>query len=216
MATPSWLYYFFALLMLAVAAYCLGSLVASFFTRKGSGRDVDVAHAVMGVAMAGMFVSAWSFGPNVMWELIFATLVVRFAVRSIESVRQVGPHIPHEAIHAAKSLAMLLMYWFPMTTISMRSGARLDPGAGFVLAVLLFGSAIFTVAAPVKGASHHGARVRAYAMAQSGESSSSASLAGSDASPVGTLEAFLTTPWLEDASHVLMCVAMGFVLILAL
>jgi hypothetical protein len=216
MATPSWLYYLLGALIVAVAAYCLSSLVTSFFTRRGSGRDIDVAHTAMGVAMAGLFVPAWSFGPYVMWELIFAALLVWFVVQSIQSLQHWGPHVPHEAVHAAMSLAMLLMYWFPMTTISMRPGPKLDPGLGFVLALSLFASAIFTLAAPVKGASHHGTHIPAYRMAQSGESRGPAGVAETRSQPLGTLEAILATPWLEDASHVIMCVAMGFMLILTL
>ena len=49
-------------------------------------------------------------------------------------------------------------------SMSMSSGgAKLDPGLGFVLAVMFFGSAIFTLASPVKGVSHHGSHAFAYA-----------------------------------------------------
>jgi hypothetical protein len=103
-----------------------------------------------------------------------------------------------------------------MTAVPMRPGAKLDPGLGFVLAVMLFASAVFTLAAPIKGASHHGTHVRTYAMAQSAGSSSYAGGADGGTSPVVGLEALLATPWLEDASHAVMCVGMGFMLILML
>ena len=119
----------------------------------------------MGVSMAGMFVTKWAFGPSAMWELIFAALLIWFMVRSIQSIQRFGLHKPHEAIHAAMSFAMLLMYWYPMgstsgaTGMSMsrhREAAKLDPGLGFVLALTFFGSAVFTLASPIKGVSHHG------------------------------------------------------------
>jgi hypothetical protein len=217
--TPSWLYYLFASLMLAVAAYCLASLALSVPARRASGRDVDVAHTVMGVTMAGLFVGSLSFGPNAIWELVFAALLVWFAVHTVQSVLQYGPHVPHHAIHATMSLAMLLMYWFPMgsqsasSMSSMAGGSKLDPGLGLLLAFMFFGSAIFTLASPNKGASHHGTHVPQYAMAGPAASTSDSE---TDASPVGRLDALLETPWLEDASHAVMCVAMGFMLILML
>ncbi len=223
MGPPSWLYYLFGLVMFAVAAYCIALLILSVTGRHHSGRDVDIAHIFMGVSMAGMFVTKWSFGPRAFWELVFAALMVWFVVRTIQSIQRFGLHKPHEAIHAAMSFAMLLMYWYPMgstsgataMSMSMASGAqKLDPGLGFVLAVMFFGSAIFTLASPDKGASHHGTHAFAYATigADGGEE------ARTITSRNGTfpLEAAITTPWLEDASHVAMCVAMGFMLILML
>jgi hypothetical protein len=225
MGTPSWLYYLFALLMLAVAGYGLALLVFSVSGRHHSGRDVDVAHVAMGVSMAGMFVSKWAFGPSAMWELIFGALVIWFIVRSIQSVQRFGLHRPHQAIHATMSFAMLLMYWYPVgstagatgMSMSASSGAaKLDPGLGFALAMIFFTSAIFTFASPTKGASHHGTHALAYAA--SGTAATAGPRTSSEvASPtVGAVEALVTQPWLEDASHVVMAVAMGFMLVLML
>jgi len=210
---PTWLYYFFALVMLAVAAYCIGLVVISLPLRQTAGRDVDVAHVFMGVSMAGMFVAHWAFGPNALWELVFGALTIWFSVRTLQSLQRFGWHVPHHAIHAAMSFAMLLMYWFPMgsgagrsVSMSMAMGAssaKLDPGLGLLLAMAFFASAIFTLASPVKGASHHG-RHGAQAVGSPGSGA------------VGTLERVATLPWLEDASHVVMCVGMGFMLILML
>lgn len=221
MGTPSWLYYLFGTVMLAVAAYCAALLFYSVTGRHQSGRDVDVAHILMGVSMAGMFVPKWAFGPSAVWELLFAGLFVWFVVRSIQSVQRFGLHKPHEAIHAAMSFAMLLMYLYPMgstpgASMSMSAtsgGAKLDPGIGFVLAFMFFASAVFTLAAPVKGVSHHGGHALAYDGGGPEGSGRSVVLKTQD---VGTLEAIVTKPWLEDVSHVVMCFAMGFMLILML
>jgi len=220
MGIPSWLYYLFGLVMFGVAAYAASLLLISVTGRHHSGRDVDMAHIFMGVSMAGMFVTKWAFGPSAIWELIFAALMVWFIVRSIQSIQRFGLHKPHEAIHATMSFAMLLMYLYPMgatpgaMSMSMSSGAaKLDPGLGFLLAVAFFGSAIFTLASPIKGASHHGAHALAYAAIGSDRTTEPRSVDGNGSS---TVEAVFTTPWLEDASHVVMCVAMGFMLILML
>ena len=229
MGTPSWLYYLFGLLMLAVAGYSVTLLVFSVTGRHHSGRDVDIAHIFMGVSMAGMFVTRWAFGPSAVWEFIFAALLIWFVVRSVKSIQRFGLHKPHEAIHAAMSFAMLLMYLYPVGatsrvsgTMSMSAatgGARLDPGLGFLLAVTFLASAVFTLASPVKGVSHHGSHAFEYAgvsVAATASGDSGSGISRNDSPHVGGMEAVVTTPWLEDASHVVMCFAMGFMLILML
>jgi hypothetical protein len=225
MGTPSWLYYLFGVLMLAVAGYGSALLLVSVPTRQVSGRDVDIAHIFMGVSMAGMFVAHWAFGPSGFWELVFAILLVWFLVRSLQSIQRFGLHLPHEGIHAAMSFAMLLMYWYPMGSApgssmemamsASSSATKLDPGLGLLLAMMFFASAIFTLASPVKGASHHGRHSPALAVSGvrgAGEADS----AGGEARSIGRAETLVATPWLEDASHVVMCVGMGFMLILML
>jgi hypothetical protein len=228
MGTPAWLYYLFGLLMLAVAVHGLALLIVSVPTRQFVGRDVDIAHIFMGVSMAGMFVGRWAFGPRAIWELIFAVLLIWFVTRTLQSVQRWGVHLPHEAVHATMSLTMLFMYWYPVgasgsgasMSMSMSASpttAKLDPGLGFLLAVLFFVSAVFTLASPVKGASHHGTHVPVYAISNVAASSGSApGLGVVGKPPVGPVETLITAPWLEDASHVLMCIGMGFMLILML
>ena len=221
--TPAWLYYFFALAMLAVAAYGLVLLAVSVTIRRTAGWDVDIAHIFMGVSMAGMFIADWAFGASAIWELIFAALLVWFLAQSVLSVITFGIHLTHYLIHAAMSFAMLLMYLFPagdrsgamsMSTSMASSSARIDPGLSLLLAFAFFASAIFTLASPTKGASHHGRHVRAYAM-----SGTDGAAVTDPSGPAPALAArgavgLITAPWLEDASHVVMCVGMGFMLIL--
>jgi hypothetical protein len=116
--------------------------------------------------------TGWAFGPSAIWELIFTVLLVWFVVQSVQSVIAFGIHLTHYLIHAAMSFAMLLMFVFPagassgamsMSTASS-SSARIDPGLSLLLAVAFFASAIFTLASPIKGVSHHGRHARAYAM----------------------------------------------------
>ncbi len=223
MGTPTWLYYLFGVLMLAVAAYCFALLVLSLTARRPAGRDVDISHTFMGVAMAGMFVPAWTFGPNGAWVLTFAALMVWFIVRSVQSIQRFGLHIPHALVHAVMSFAMILMYWFPMGitsgsgSMSMSGtpgGVHLDAGLGLLLALVFLGSAIFTLASPNKGASHHGTHVPAFAMSGAPGSGTTVSPHGAGSVPTGTLEARVAIPWLEDVSHVVMCIGMAFMLIL--
>jgi hypothetical protein len=222
MSVPSWLYYLFGGLMLAVAAYCLTLLVLSVSTNRPAGRDVEISHVFMGVAMAGMFVGRWAFGRSAVWELIFGALMVWFIVQSIQSVQRYGIHLPHALIHAVMNFAMLLMYWFPMgssasgamsMSMSASSGPRLDPGLAFVVAFILLASAVFTLASPNKGASHFGSHAPAWAIASLAGSASGGS-SGDNPSPALAVEGVVATPWLVDLSHVVMCIAMGFMLLL--
>ncbi len=214
--TPAPLYYLFAVLMLAVALYGLALSVVSSVERLTAGRDVELSHVFMGVAMSGMFVPAWAFGPSVVWELVFAGFLVWFVVRTVQSVQAWGLHVPHTAIHAVMSFAMLLMYWFPLgassramaMTASATSG-RMDPGLALLIAFVLFGSAIFTIASPNKGATHFGTHCRPRVTVTASEGRSAASAPASM-----RVSGIIATPSLLDASHVVMSVAMGLMLIL--
>jgi hypothetical protein len=225
MGTPAGLYYLLGILMLALAAYGLVLLLTSVLDRRSAGRDVETSHVAMGVSMAGMFVPAWAFGPSALWELIFVVLLVWFVVRSIQSIQHWGLHVPHTAIHAVMSFAMLLMYWFPAPvsphsgSMSMMAGAtRLDPGLAFVTAFVLFGSAIFTIASPNRGATHFGTHQRTRpgsdGIAVGPARSTGFDTRGAVTTHPGGLDATIGRPALLDASHVLMAVAMGLMLIL--
>ncbi len=220
--TPPWLYYLFAVAVLAVAAYSLVLLAVSVATRRAAGWDVDVAHICMGVGMAGMFITDWAFGPSAIWELIFGALLVWFVVQSIQSELAFGIHLTHYLIHAAMNLAMLLMYVYPaalhagamsMSTVSS-SSARIDPGLSLLLAFAFFSSAVFTLASPIKGVSHHGRHSRAYAMSTTGGGSVQGLSGPTPAVAAHGAIGLITAPWLEDASHVVMAISMGFMLIL--
>lgn len=219
MGPPAWLYYLFGGLMFAVALYSVALLLVSFISRFTTGRDVDLSHLAMGVAMAGMFVPAWSFGSRAGWDVIFAGFLVWFVVRTIQSVQAFGLHLPHYAIHAVMNFAMLMMFWFPPSASSSggmgmgmggSGGHILQPGLGFVLAVFLLAAAVFTLASPNKGASHSGRHASAWAVATERTSEAFA-----EGAAIG-VENVLATPWLEDLSHVVMLVGMAFMLILML
>ena len=223
MSIPSWLYYLFAILMLAVAAYELVLLVLGIVTRRYAGWDVELSHIFMGVSMAGMFVGRWAFGKNTVWEIIFSLLLIWFLFAALQSVLSYGLHLPHALIHAVMSFAMLLMYWFPMggssgsmsmsMSMSMSSGrGAVDPGLVALLSLILCASAIFTLASPIKGRSHFGRHAPEYAYG-----GGTPEVAGSDHSsnaPAVALEETFAAPWLVDVSHAVMCVGMAFMLVL--
>jgi hypothetical protein len=198
--------------MLAVA-YGSTLLILGVITDRPAGRDVEISHLFMGVAMAGMFVRGWSFGPNAVWELAFSLLMIWFLVASVQSVQRYGLHLPHASIHALMNFAMLLMYWYPvgaspsgsMSMSAVSSGHRLDPGLALVLALILCASAVFTLASPIKGRTHFGSHAPAYATGGSVGSSSDAGLSDGAATPSIAVETVVATPWLVDISHVVMC-----------
>jgi hypothetical protein len=93
-------------------------------------------------------------------------------------------------------------------------GSRVDPGLSFLLALVLLVSAVFTLASPNKGASHHGTHKPVYLTSSVGRAGSPKNCSERGPAPVGGIERVVAKPWLEDASHAVMCIAMGFMLIL--
>lgn len=224
---PSWLYYLFGVLMLCLAAYCSVVLVLGVLSGRTAGWDVELHHVVMGVAMAGMFVVEWSFGPNAMWELFFASFLVWFILQAGRSLLAYGVHLPHSAVHALMNLAMLLMYWYPMSSsggsmsgsmASSQSTGRVDPGFAFVIAFLLILSAVFTLASQHKGCSVYGTHVRLTTPTRCSGAVPTSAARAADGSPAlaTALQRRVSTPRLLDTSHVVMCVAMATMLVLML
>ena len=117
---------------------------------------------------------------------------------------------------------MLLMYVFPAgggsgsmsMSMASTSNARVDPGLSFLLAVVFFASAIFTLASPNKGASHHGTHSLAYAMSGAAGGTVGAPNGQALASTGRGAVRLIAAPRLEDLSHVVMAVGMGFLFIL--
>ena len=225
LSRPDWFYYVVGVLMFVVAAYGAALFVISFLQNRSAGRDVELSHVAMGLAMAGMFVPSWSFGPASGWVLVFVALLVWFVVRSLLSVERFGLHLPHTAIHALMSFAMLLMFWFPggsasgsmsMSMSGSMSGGTshgIDPSLAFVVAFVLFGSAVFTIASPNRGATYYGTHGPCSATAVLADARGSD---GVERTPAPAVVEVLDRPVLLDASHVVMSAAMGLMLVLML
>jgi Domain of unknown function (DUF5134) len=114
MMTPSWILDILAGIMLLVAAISAGRLVAAR-SWAGSAReaDIDVAHLLMGIAMAGMLVASLTTLPNGVWDGVFAVLTVWFGWRAYRESRGEGVRVladGHRMPHLVHSAAMLYMF----------------------------------------------------------------------------------------------------------
>jgi hypothetical protein len=116
---PSWLNDFFAGIMLVVAAFSVGRLIVARVWSRPTHVDVDVAHVLMGVAMAGMFDSAINPVPSGVWETAFAGLSLWFVWRCYQFVIDPGTETQYDdhvhrlsrrLIHLVMSLAMVYAY----------------------------------------------------------------------------------------------------------
>jgi hypothetical protein len=115
--TPSWLLDLLAAIMLAIAAVSvtrLATAVAAAGRRWRPGpanADADVAHVLMGIAMAGMFAPGLSTLPNVAWEVVFGLMTAWFAWRALLGARSVHALLTARCtLHLVHSAAMLYMY----------------------------------------------------------------------------------------------------------
>jgi hypothetical protein len=119
MTTPAWLLDIFAALMLVVAAVSAARLAAARpWVRGGAaagpaGPDVDVAHLLMAIAMAGMLAASLTTLPNTAWDVIFGLMTAWFAWRVWRDSRANGVRAlagGHCAPHLVHSAAMLYMF----------------------------------------------------------------------------------------------------------
>ena len=160
--TPSWILDIFAALMLVVAAVSAGRLVVAQPWRQGAQRtalaDIDVAHLLMAIAMAGMLTASLQTLPNGAWEVIFAVLTAWFAYRvardlQVSGVRALaGGHCAPHLIHAAAMLYMFLALTVPTAHGSGMSGmggaagtmgTLSQPFLAFIFALALIGYSIW-------------------------------------------------------------------------
>ena len=237
MTNPGWLNDFFAGLMLAVALYSVGRLVAARAWSRPTHRDVDVAHVLMGTAMAGMLVSDLNPIPNGLWEVVFSSLAAWFVWRCYQFVRDPSTGIAYHqhvhrlsrrTIHLVMSLAMLYMYLAVVPAAvgqggSMAMGAATGGTSHFVLLPLLFIVSLF--ASAIWELDRLGRMSRAYAL-QVQTAPGFASVGGGSLTAPEKSEPTLERadeerpPWLaarlEGVAHVVMCVTMGYMLILML
>ena len=137
---PAWLLDICAGLMLAVAAVSAGRLARPPSWPRGPATpDIDVAHLLMALAMAGTLAPGLAVLPSVAWRVIFAMLTAWLAERVVFDARAhgiralAGGHCAPHLVHAA---AMLYMF------AALTAPAH-DPGAGS-----LGGPAMRTLAYP--------------------------------------------------------------------
>jgi len=134
MSGPSWLTGILAAVMIATAAYCASRLVIARAQRRAAGRDVDLIHTVMGVAMAGMLVSWLNPLPDRVWAVMFGAGAGWFGWQAWRS-RQAGrvpaaarragrpPH-PHHVPHLVMCGAMVYMLLAAGAVAAVASGTH--------------------------------------------------------------------------------------------
>ena len=160
--TPNWILDTFAALMLVVAAVSAARLVVARPWQRGSVLlDTDVAHLLMGIAMAGMLTASLTTLSNTAWVLIFAVLTAWFAVRVAVDARANGARAlagGHCAPHLVHSAAMVYMFaaigsaagGSGMSGMGGASGASAMqslryPTLAFVFALILIGYSIWDI-----------------------------------------------------------------------
>jgi hypothetical protein len=129
---PAWILDIFAAIMLVVAAVSAVRLVAARPWQQGAQRaalaDIDVAHLLMAIAMAGMLVASLQTLSNGAWAVIFAVMTAWFGYRvgrdvQVSSFRALaGGHCAPHLIHAAAMLYMFLALTAPAAHGSGMSG----------------------------------------------------------------------------------------------
>jgi hypothetical protein len=163
--TPSALLDLLAVIMLAIVVASLVRVLMIPLAAAGPWRpvqaaaDADVVHALMGIAMAGMFTPSLASLPNAAWAVIFGVATAWFAGRAwleahADGIRSVlaGRCILH-LVHSAAMLYMFVALTAPaagsgMAGMSM-SGSAMDtlryPTLAGVLTLLLIGYSVWDV-----------------------------------------------------------------------
>jgi hypothetical protein len=152
---PAWILDIFAAIMLVVAAVSAARLVVARPWRQGTAlADIDLAHLLMAIAMAGMLVASLQTLPNGAWSVIFAVMTAWFAYRvtrdaQVSGVRALaGGHCAPHLIHAAAMLYMFMAFTAPAAHGSGMSGmsgmGTLQlPLLAFLFALALIGYSIW-------------------------------------------------------------------------
>jgi len=120
-----------AVVMLAMTACCVARLAASWRAHRPVDRSTDTAHALMGIAMAGMLLPPLRLLRPGDWQIIFlitATLFLgRVAVRQFASGKTGGHDLPH--VLACGAMLYMLA--------AVHGGGRQPPTPALLLAVAL-------------------------------------------------------------------------------
>ena len=130
---PSWILDIFAAIMLVVAAVSAARLVAArpwqHRTRPAALADIDVAHLLMAIAMAGTLAPGLRTLPDAAWEVIFGVMTAWFAYRVARDARVsgfralAGGHCAPHLLHAGAMLYMFVAVSAPAAHGSGGMGA---------------------------------------------------------------------------------------------
>jgi hypothetical protein len=213
-----------AAVMLLVAAYCAARLAVVRRLRRTLHHDVNLAHVLMGVAMAGMLVPALNVLPDGLWEVVFAGLAAWFTWRSGSFISRHGltgrssdriHGISHYLTHLVMSCSMLYMYLAGVPASADRAvGMAMGPAAGTAdfVALPLFFVVVLTASAVwhIDALSRFTPTRVALVASTSWPTSAPSTLPGAEEEPRWL------APRLEMGCHIAVCVAMAFMLVLML
>ena len=218
MSDPTWFLDFFAAVMLAVSAYCAARLLVVRRMHRALHYDVNVAHVVMGVAMAGMLAPAVAVLDDTAWEVVFVGLAAWFAGKSVRFIARHGltgrssDHlhgISHYLTHLVMAGAMLYMYMTGASVATAHAtGMVMAPVAGTADVVAL--PLVFIVILAASAVAHLDALTR-FSPARAAVASTGGLASAGD----GDERPWLS-PRLEMGCHIAMCVAMAFMLVLTI
>jgi hypothetical protein len=137
--------------MIATAIYCVSRLIIARIRHRAAEHDVDLMHAIMGVAMAGMLVTSLNPLPNGVWAGLFGGATAWFGWRISRAYRSrpaeataTGHHVPHLVMCGAM-VYMLLAVAVAKSRSAVggmvmggAGGARF-PAVALILALFMFG-----------------------------------------------------------------------------
>jgi hypothetical protein len=158
MMGPGWLLDAFAAVMIAVSAASAGRLAAARLSHRGAEADVDIAHVLMGIAMAGMLVAALTTLPDWAWTAVFAVTSLWFGWRVLAGRRRRDARElanDHYVPHFIHSVAMVYMFLAVQSPAAARDGSAMSgmgggsgamvrlPTLALVLVLVLLGYAVW-------------------------------------------------------------------------
>jgi len=224
-AGPSWLADILAAVMLATAAYCVSRLIISRTSHRATHQDVDLAHGVMGVAMAGMLVTRLNPLPAAVWVVVFGTASAWFAGqvsrvyrsrRAGARARAGGHYVPHLVMCGA--MVYMLLAVTAVKPGSSDGGISMGGSAGaarFPLLALVL--ALYMVGYVMWEADRLPARARVGAvLASHGGPAGAPGPADVSGAALARLSSGLLSPRLAACCQIAMGITMGYTLILML
>ena len=214
--TPSWLLDLLAVLMLVVAA---ASVTGAAAVARAAGRtwrpvqvaaDVDAAHALMAVAMAGMLAPRLTTLPNAAWDVIFGLMTAWFAGRAWPGARGVralaASRCTLHMVHCAAMLYMFLALGAPVASSGMgMSGPTMQtlhhPTLAGAFVLLLVGYSVWDL---------DQLSARRYSLAGAGGPATGAVASGRDQA----VRALLLAPGTRVGWDVVLGITMAFILVI--
>jgi hypothetical protein len=154
MIGPGWLKTGVAVVMLAIAAFCVIRLALWRLRGHNADPEADALHVVMGTSMAGMLDPRLSLVSPTAWVVVFTGATSWFAwqaIRTRMTPRRRKWQCSHPAPHAVESAAMVYMLWptrpvvhSPAMAMTGMSGHASNPALALVLTLFLAGYILWT------------------------------------------------------------------------